>query len=109
MPLTKRVFSVAPGAPFLPTLVDALLGGLFGPIPGLGKDPLALAAVTILVPTRRAARALGDLFLARAANGVTVLPRIKPIGHVDEEEHLLAPSHETSARRHALPVTAATL
>src|SRR4051794_30349378 len=100
----RRVFSVAPGAPFLPTLVDALLGGQFGAIPGFGQDPLALATVTILVPTRRAARALGDLLLARAASGVTVLPRIRPIGDVDEEEHLLAPSDESAADRLALPV-----
>ncbi|MFO1184740.1 MAG: double-strand break repair protein AddB [Bauldia sp.] len=103
-PRALRVFSVTPGAPFLATLVDALLGGEFGPVAGLGSDPLALAAVTIFLPTRRAARALADIFLERAGGRATVLPRIKPIGDVDEEEHILAAAEESPADLLSLPL-----
>jgi ATP-dependent helicase/nuclease subunit B len=47
-------------------------------------DPLALAEVLILVPTRRSVRALREAFL-RAANGKpTILPRMAPLGDLDE-------------------------
>ena len=61
-----RVFSIPPGAPFLPTLADALLDGRL--VPGFRRDgdPLALADVTIYVPTRRAARELRAIFVERA-------------------------------------------
>jgi ATP-dependent helicase/nuclease subunit B len=48
----QAVFTISRGAPFLPTLAEALLSGrLVGPV---ADDPLALAAVTIYLPTRRA-------------------------------------------------------
>ncbi len=97
------VFSIPAGAPFLATLADALLDGRLGAIPGLGTDPLALADVTVLLPTRRAVRAFADLLLARAPAGALVLPTIRPIGDVDEEEHLLIESAETAADRLLLP------
>lgn len=51
-----------------------------------GDDPLALADVLILLPTRRSVRALREAFL-RAANGKpTILPRMAPLGDVDESE-----------------------
>ena len=51
-----------------------------------GGDPLALADLLILVPTRRSVRALREAFL-RAANGKpTILPRLAPLGDVDESE-----------------------
>ncbi|TIR14988.1 MAG: hypothetical protein E5X34_30770, partial [Mesorhizobium sp.] len=59
----RRVLSIPPGAPFLPTLAEALLDGRL--IPGFRFDgePLALADATIYVPTRRAARALRGAFV----------------------------------------------
>lgn len=99
-----HVFSVAPGAPFLATLADGLLGGRFGEIPGLGRDPMALAGVTIFLPTRRAARALADILLDRSGAAATALPRIRPIGDVDEEEHILAAAEESPADLLSLPL-----
>lgn len=104
MSTAPHVFSVAPGAPFLATLADALLAGRFGPVPGLGTDPLALSAVTIFLPTRRAARALADILLERAVGDATVLPRIRPIGDVDEEEHVLAAAEESPGDILSLPL-----
>jgi ATP-dependent helicase/nuclease subunit B len=97
-----HLFSIPAGTPFLPTLADAVLAGEFGPIHGLADNPLALADVTILVPTRRAARALAETFVERSP-GIVVLPRIRPIGDVDEAEHLLAPDAGDAFDRLALP------
>lgn len=97
-----KVFSIPPGLSFLSTLGDAILAGRFGaPIdPG---DPAALAQVTILLPTRRAARALRQIFVARSAGRAVILPRIRTIGDVDEEEHLLQDSPEQAAEALMLP------
>ncbi|HVY19237.1 MAG TPA: double-strand break repair protein AddB [Bauldia sp.] len=86
-----RVFTIPAGAPFLTVLADALLGGALVPLPG--GDPLALAGVTVLLPTRRAARAFSDVLAARLAGktGAAILPVIRPIGDIDEDEALLDP------------------
>ncbi|MEL6784448.1 MAG: hypothetical protein AAFO61_08475, partial [Pseudomonadota bacterium] len=57
-PYRSRVASIPPGAAFLPRLVDALVSGEL--IDGFNAldDPLALAGVTIWLPTRRAVRAI---------------------------------------------------
>lgn len=81
-----RVFSIQPGAPFLPTLVEALLSGRLVPGFRFDGDPLALADVTIFVPTRRAARALRAEFAASIGKGTAILPTIRPLGEFDEDE-----------------------
>ncbi len=96
-----HIFTIPAGAPFLPTLADAVLAERFGPIPGRARDPMALADVTILVPNRRAARVLAETFVERSP-GMAVLPRIRPIGDVDEAEHLLAPDFGDEFDRLAL-------
>ncbi len=59
--MPARVFTIPPSAPFLPTLIGALTGGRLGfPV---ADDPLALAAVTLYLPTRRACRLARDAFL----------------------------------------------
>jgi ATP-dependent helicase/nuclease subunit B len=59
-------------------------------------DPLALAEVLILVPTRRSVRALREAFL-RAANGKpTILPRLAPLGDLDESEFETLSGDETA-------------
>jgi ATP-dependent helicase/nuclease subunit B len=84
-----NVFSIPPGEPFLEVLAGRLLDGSIVPgFPAPG-DPLALARATILLPTRRACRALQDVFLARAG-GPLLLPRIRPIGEVEADELDLA-------------------
>ena len=49
-------------------------------------DPLALADVLILVPTRRSVRALREAFLRAADGKPTILPRMAPLGDLDESE-----------------------
>ena len=89
-----RVASIDAGRPFLPTLVSALLDGEL--VPGFrydGRDPAALADVTLLVPTRRAARAAADAFLAEVARRglgrAVLLPDIRPFGDVEDDADLL--------------------
>ncbi|MBB5754008.1 double-strand break repair protein AddB [Prosthecomicrobium pneumaticum] len=101
-----RVFTIPAGVPFLDTLVDALFSGRLGPVPDFEADPLALADVTLFLPTRRAARALAERILARLGGRGAILPRIRPIGDADEEEHLLTPvDGEDPDARLALPLS----
>src|SRR5260370_26656439 len=85
---TPRVFTIPASAPFLPTLIRALLDGRLVPgfAPALDADPLALAAATIYLPTRRACRLARDIFLDVSGRTAAILPRIVPIGDVDEDE-----------------------
>lgn len=99
-----RLFTIPPSAPFLPTLTDALLDGRliegFAPI----GDPLALASATIFLPTRRAGRLLAEALTARMPGGVTLLPRIVPLGDVDEDALAFAESF-TGPPRAVAPTT----
>lgn len=86
---SNRVFTIAPGAPFLKTFVTALLDGRI--VDGFSRalSPLAMADATIYVPTRRAGRSLMKEFAdAFAADGrpATLLPRILPLGALDATE-----------------------
>ena len=49
-------------------------------------EPLSLAEVLILVPTRRSVRALREAFLRAADGKPTILPRLAPLGDLDESE-----------------------
>lgn len=102
-----RVFSIPSGAPFLPTLADAVLSGRIARPPS--GDALALADITILLPTRRAVRALREVLIERLGGAAVILPTIRPIGDVDEEDHLLSLSAEAPADRLALPPAITTL
>ncbi|MGB0630908.1 MAG: double-strand break repair protein AddB [Alphaproteobacteria bacterium] len=78
-PPAGSVYTIPAGTAFL----DALAAGI---LDRHGSDPAALAAVQVLLPTRRACRALGEAFL-RATDGAPVLlPAMTPIGDIDEDE-----------------------
>ncbi|KQQ78923.1 double-strand break repair protein AddB [Aureimonas sp. Leaf324] len=82
--MPSHVFSIAPALPFLPTLARGVLDGRFLPGEDFSADPLALAGLTILVPTRRAARSLAGEF-ARAMGGASaILPSIRTLAEADE-------------------------
>ncbi len=86
-----NVFTIAASASFAETLAAGLIARI-------GKSPLALAEVTIYVPTRRAARSFGDAF-AKVLGGAALLPDFRPLGDVDEDALLL----DDSAEAFALP------
>ncbi|CAN7225531.1 double-strand break repair protein AddB [Phyllobacterium sp. LjRoot231] len=82
----SHIFSIAPGIPFLPALVDALQSGALIPdYPADPSDPMALAHATIYVPTRRAARTLRSLLVEKSPVKSAILPVIRPLGDVDED------------------------
>lgn len=89
-----RVCSIPPGAPFLATLADALVTGRLVPGFPAHAGPDALAAATIYLPTRRAARALAAEIAERIGADALVLPRIVPLGEADEAELALAAADE---------------
>src|ERR687894_468744 len=90
-----RVFTIPPGAPFLPTLAHALSEGRI--LDGFGRDPAARADVTIYLPTRRAARAFAALLAGRDDRQAQLLPRIVPLGEADDAEIELAGASEDAA------------
>jgi ATP-dependent helicase/nuclease subunit B len=81
-----RVFTIPSSTPFLPALAKALVEGRL--VPGFKPkdDPLLLANATIFLPTRRATRAFGFALLEAVGKEALVLPRILPLGDVDEDE-----------------------
>ena len=74
----------------MPTLIRALRDGTL--IEGFSDsgDPLALAAATLYLPTRRACRLTRDTFLSESGSDAAILPRIVPIGDIDEDELIFA-------------------
>ena len=81
-----RVFTIPPGVPALAGFVDALLTGKLIDDFIFDQDPLALASVTVYVPTRRAAKALVACFVQHLPGPSYILPKIIPLGHVDQLE-----------------------
>jgi len=84
--MPAKILTIAAGAPFAETLARGLIARL-------GSDPLALAQATVYLPTRRAGRTLSETF-ARVLGGAALLPNIRPLGDVDEDEFLFDPSSE---------------
>ncbi len=75
--------------------VDALAAGILEAHGG--TDPMALTTVTVLVPTRRAVRSLSEAFLRGSRAATLLLPAIRAIGDVDEDELTLADAAEAQA------------
>lgn len=95
-PLNGRVLSIPFGVPFLDTLADALITGrLFNRDAGTSDGPgdgadFDLTKVTVLLPTRRAVRALQETFLKRAPGRALLLPELRPISDADEDASLIS-------------------
>src|SRR5260370_6887157 len=87
-PAASRVFTIPPSAPFLSTLIRALRDGRL--IDGFTPGPLDYADVTIFLPTRRACRLARDAFLPVLGVEAAMLPRIVPIGDIDEDALIFA-------------------
>jgi ATP-dependent helicase/nuclease subunit B len=91
MSAAPRVFTIPPTAPFLPALARGILDGRI--IPGFSPraKPELLAGATIYLPTRRAARTLAGIFLQETNTSALLLPRIVPLGDVDEDAFAFEP------------------
>jgi ATP-dependent helicase/nuclease subunit B len=75
----KGVFSIGIDRRF----ADELAAGVLAEY---GGDPLRLADILILLPTRRSQRALSEAFLRATGGKPTLLPRFVPIGDIDESD-----------------------
>lgn len=98
--MSSSVFTIPAGESFVDALARQLLAET-------AADPLALADFLILLPTRRACRALQEGFLRASQGRPLLLPRLQPLGDADEEIDDLAdgldlPPIIPNLRRHLL-------
>jgi len=80
----QHIYTIAADRPFLATLARGLLDRT-------GGEPLRLARMTVLLPTRRAVRALREAFLRLSgeeggAGAPLLLPQLRPIGDLEADE-----------------------
>ncbi len=85
-----RVFTIPASTPFLPALIDALRSGKLVPGFPASHEPLELARATLYLPTRRACRLAREAFLDALDGEAAILPRIVPLGDIDEDEIIFA-------------------
>lgn len=86
--MAARVYTIPASSDFIECFATALLDNRILPDWPRKDDPLSLAEGTILLPTQRAARAF-TAALAKRLGGGAILPRITPLGDVDEAEDAL--------------------
>ena len=81
-----RVFTIPASAPFLRTLITALVDGRL--VEGFAPraQPELLAGATLYLPTRRAGRMAREIFLDVLDTDAVVLPRIVTFNDIDEDE-----------------------
>jgi ATP-dependent helicase/nuclease subunit B len=77
------IFTIPPGGDFLSTLAEILWKNA-------DRDPLKLSEALVLLPTRRACRHLQEAFLQLTP--ASLLPRMQPLGDIDEEEFYFTPT-----------------
>ncbi len=88
----RGLYTVPAGVPFAAALAQGLLERA-------GDDPASLSRYSILLPTRRACRTLRDTFLALTDGKPLLLPRMQPLGDVDEDELILEIAGKENAAR----------
>jgi len=84
VPLKLRlpnVYTILPGVPFARALAVQLWEEYKHDLP-------ALSDIQIYLPNRRSVRALADMFLEVSDGQATLLPRLTPLGDIDEEDLL---------------------
>ncbi|MEQ8165187.1 MAG: double-strand break repair protein AddB, partial [Alphaproteobacteria bacterium] len=86
----SNVLTIAPGRPFLDLLARGLLAET-------ADDPLRLSDYLVLLPTRRACRALQGAFLRQSDGRALLLPRLAPLGDIDDDELALTAFSEAAA------------
>ena len=100
--MAQHIYTIAADRPFLATVARGLLDLAEG-------EPLRLARMTVLLPTRRAVRALREAFLRLSGEeGGTgaplLLPRLRPIGDIEADEIALGADDPSLAIPPAVPM-----
>ena len=89
--LLSNIYSIPSQCDFLQVLVQSLLDGSlidgFKPL----ENPLLLSKATIFVPNRRAARSLATAFMGAFDEEAVLLPDIKTLGDVGDEDFGISP------------------
>ena len=105
-----KVFTIPTGVPFADALAAGLIARAHGTSGGVsGDDPAALSRMTVLLPNRRACRALAEAFLRQAGSrgGLLrrglLLPKLLPIGEPDEESQSIAEAGVAGADSAEIP------
>jgi ATP-dependent helicase/nuclease subunit B len=88
--VTQRIFTVPAGQPFLDCLAKAILDGHLPAAGGRPPGPLEMADITLMLPTRRATRALQEAFLRVSGGRAMLLPQVFAISEGQEELSLLS-------------------
>jgi len=89
-----RVFSVPASAPFLRTVIAALVDGRLVDGFEARAHPERLAQATLYLPTRRSGRMIREIFLDELGTDAVLLPRIVALGDIDEDELAFAEAPE---------------
>src|SRR3954464_3600286 len=89
-----RVFSVPLSAPFLRTVIAALVDGRLVNGFEARTQPEKLVQATLYLPTRRAGRMAQQIFLDELKADAVLLPRIVALGDIDEDELAFAEDAE---------------
>ena len=87
--MSANVFTLPLGVPFLEALARAILNGDLPVAGGRAPDILSLPKITLLLPTRRAARVAREAFLAVAKTRALIMPRIQPISEGEGDLSLI--------------------
>jgi len=82
---SPRWFSIDAHRPFLEDLADGVLAWLGD------RDPEALSDAVVLLPNRRAARAFSQALARRAGDRAVLLPEVRPLGDLEEDEPPFTP------------------
>jgi ATP-dependent helicase/nuclease subunit B len=90
-----RVFNVPASAPFLRTVIAALVDGRLVDGFEARAHPERLAQATLYLPTRRAGRMVREMFLDELGSEAVLLPRIVALGDIDEDELAFAEEPDT--------------
>ncbi len=81
--MTNKIFNIPASCSFTDVLAEKFLTEY-------QDNPLELADVLFLLPNRRAVKALADAFVRLKGLSPTMLPRMMPIGDVEEDEMLIS-------------------
>lgn len=77
--MPQNIYNISANYNFLQSLVHFILQKY-------QDNPLFLAKITILLPSRRACRVIKEIFLEQNTSGAAILPNIKAIGDFDIED-----------------------
>lgn len=75
------LFTIPAGEDFTQSLAEGLIDQFFDQ-----ENPLAFSRIEIFLPTRRAVKSLSEVLTVKMTGEATILPRIRPVGDVEEDE-----------------------